>query len=272
MGKSRKKKTLLASQKPKKRWHIPFPSSKKIVLYALGFFAGAIIAYRSYIFLGESKLFTLESRPSLHAVRGLSESEQTAILEKYQALNGVSSEELESFSRSVFRNLGLRSIQLIQTAPDQLSIATENFTPRIIAQLDKPRFVTDDGIVFGTVGPNEVPTMPRLEGLYKNAPFTKSENETMVLSAANQKIVDLALLAIREGARYNIQYSLLTYNEFRGLSAQMLESDYRITLGDPPYDRKYERLAKVIASLRDRGSLRASIEVDYKGKAFVKEF
>lgn len=272
MGQSRKRKTLLASQKPKKRWHIPFPSSKKIILGTLGLAATGFLVYRGYSYLGNTALFAFEERPKLHAIGGLSESEQTAILQKYREMSKVDPDELERFSRTLFRGMGLRSIQLIQTAPDRIAIATENFTPRLIADLDKPRFVTADGIVFGTVGSDVTPGLPTLHGLYKNAPFTKSENETLVLSAANQKIVDEALLAIQEAARYNIQYSSLTYNEFRGLSAQMLELDYRITLGDPPFKAKYQNLEKVITSLKDRGTQRASIEVDFKGKAFVKEF
>lgn len=271
MGQSRKRKTLLSSQKPKKRWPIAMPSYKKILMGTALLSALGFISYRSYTYLSSTALFSFDERPSLQALRGLSEAEQTAILQKYRELGSVNPDELERFSRGLYRTLGLRSIQLIQTAPDRIAIATETFTPKLVAQLDKLRFVTDDGIIFGSMASGETSGLPVLSGLYKNAPFTRSENETLVLSAANQRIVDEALLAIHEASRYNIQYRSLTYDEFRGLSAEMLEPAYRITLGFRPFNDKYIKLAKIIESLKDRGLTSASIELDYKGKAFVKE-
>lgn len=271
MGQSRKRKTLLASQKPKKRWSFPFPSYRKLIFAGLSIVAVGFILVRSFDYLSKTALFAYEERPTLQAIRGLSEVEQNAVLQKYRELKAVSPRELDQFSRSLYRTLGLRSIQLIQTAPDRIAIATETFRPRFVAELDKLRFVTDDGIVFGGMAINETSSLPVLRGLYKNVPFTKSENDTVVLSAANQRIVEEALLAIQEAARYNIQYRSLTYDEFRGLSAEMLEPNYRITLGFRPFDSKYAKLGKIIDSLKDRGLTSASIELDYKGKAFVKE-
>lgn len=271
MGQNRKRKTLLSSQKPKKRWSINIPSLKKAALAALGLSVATFIGYRTYTYLGTTALFSFEERPSLQALRGLSEAEQNAILQKYRELGAINPGELEQFSRSLYRSMGLRSIQLIQTAPDRIAIATETFTPRLVAELDKLRFVTDDGVIFGGMANGETTALPILRGLYKNAPFTKSENETLVLSAANQRIVDEALLAIQEGARYNIEYRSLTFDEFRGLTAEMLEPNYRVTLGFRPFDLKYQRLKKVVETLKDREVMSASIELDYAGKAFVKE-
>ncbi len=136
---------------------------------------------------------------------------------------------------------------------------------------DKLRFVTSDGIVFGVLNTNETTTLPILQGLYTSSPFTKSENDTFVLSPANQKIVDEALLAIQEATRYNIQYRTITYDEFRGFSAEMLEPNHRIILGFQPFESKYLRLVKIIKDLKDQGLSSARIELDYKSKAFVKE-
>ncbi len=271
MGQSRKRKTLLAGQKPKRRWSLSFLASKKILGTAAGLVIASFIAYETHSYLSKTALFSFDERPRLEAMRGLSDQEQSAILQRYRQLSGVKPQQLAEFSKGLYRNLGLRSIQLIQTAPDHLAIATETFTPKLVAELDRLRFVTDDGIVFGSISEKDAPALPVLKGLYRNAPFTKSENDTYVLSAANQKIVDEALLAIHDAARYNIQYRTLNYDEFRGLSADMLEPNYRITLGFQPFDGKYQKLAKIIESLKDRGLSSASIELDYKGKAFVKE-
>ncbi len=271
MGQSRKRKTLLDSQKPKRRWSVHLPSIKKAAFKGSLALVLALSTYGTYRYLRTTAAFNFEERPSLQALHGLSEAEKNSILEKYRQLSSASPENLEAFSRGLYRGLGLRSIQLIQTAPDKLAIATETFKPKLIVELDRPRFVTEDGIIFGSAASNEGSGLPILKGLYKNASFTKSENETLVLSPANQRIVEEALLAIQEGARYNIQYRSLNYDEFRGLSGDLLEPAYRITIGFRPFDAKYLKLEKVIGSLKDRGLTSASIELDYNGKAFVKE-
>lgn len=271
MGQSRKRKTLLASQKPKRRWTFNFPSLKKAALTSLGILAFLAISVRTYDYLSKTALFSFDERPTLQALKGLSETDQAQIAQKYRELSKISPEALDKFSRDLYRSMGLRSIQLIQTAPDRIAIATEAFTPRLVAELDRLRFVTEDGVVFGAMAQTEISALPILRGLYKNAPFLKSENETLVLSAANQKIVDEALLAIQEGARYNIQYRSLTYDEFRGLSGELLEPSYRITIGFRPFESKYVKLVKVIESLKDSGMKSATIELDYSGKAFLKE-
>jgi hypothetical protein len=271
MGQSRKRKTILSSQKPKKRWPVVVPSAKRFLLGSIVFGLLGFVGYRSFAFLASTALFSFEERPSLQAIRGLSDTEKTQILQKYRDLQSVNPQELESFSRGLYRSMGLRSIQLIQTAPDRIAIATEAFTPKLVAELDKLRFVADDGTIFGSMSTGESTALPILRGLYRSAPFIKSENETLIPNPTNQKIIDEALLAIHEAARYNIQYRSLTYDEFRGLSAEMLEPAYRITLGFRPFSDKYIKLAKIIESLKDRGLTSASIELDYKGKAFVKE-
>ncbi|MBC7661777.1 MAG: hypothetical protein H7249_18945 [Chitinophagaceae bacterium] len=270
MGQKRKRKTLLSSQKPKKRWSFSAESSKKFVVYGLGTLGTLFLLYKSYDYLSQTSAFAFEERPQLQALRGLSDQEKEAILTRYRQMGHLAPKDLAEFSKGLYRSMGLRSIQLIQTAPDRITIATETFTPKLIAELDKMRFVTEDGIVFGGPTSTEATGLPVLRGLYRSAPFTKSENDTLVLSAANQRIVDEALLAIKEGSRYHYQYRTITYDEFRGLSAEMLESNYRVTLGFQPYRDKYERLEKILEGLKDSGQTSASIELDYKDKAFVR--
>jgi hypothetical protein len=270
MGQKRKK-SLLSSQKPKKRWSFSFLSSKKVILIGLGSLGLCFTLYKSYSYLSKSPFFAYEEHPQLQTLHGLTEQEQTAILQRYHNLTNTQPKDLSEFSKSLYRNMGLRSIQLIQTSPDRIAIATEAFTPKLVVDLDKLRFVTEDGIVFGGLSAGETAGLPVLHGLYKASPFTRGENDTFVLSPANQRIVDEALLAIQDASRYNIHYRSLTFDEFRGLSAEMLEPNYRITIGFRPFDSKYQKLTKIIESLKDRGLSSATIELDYKGKAFVKE-
>lgn len=270
MSKKRKKTNLLANQKPKRRLSLAPRIIRRALLTLLCLLVASFGIYRSYRWIHSSS-WSLDERPSLHAMRGLSDGERNSILEKYRQLTASTPEQLHRFSEQLYKNLGLRSVQMIQTAPDRIALATEPFVPELIVELDKLRFATADGIVFGQISEREGSDLTVLRGLYKNPTGMKTENGTFIVGEANQRIVDDALLAIQEAKRYNIKYRTLTYDEFRGLSGQLLDPDYRITLGFKPFDDKYLKLQKIIGSLKEQGMKSATIELDYKGKAFIKE-
>lgn len=270
MGKKRKKTNLLANQKPKRRLSLAPRTIRRALLALVIILLAGIGLYRSYRWILSSS-WSLDERPILQATRGLSDSERNSILEKYRQIQTSTPEQLHRFSEQLYKNLGLRSIQMIQTAPDRITLATEPFVPALVVELDKLRYVTDDGIVFGTAPASEGSGLTVLRGLYKVPAGPRRDNGTVIIGEANQRIVNDALLAIKEAKRYNIKYRSLTYDEFLGLSGDLLEPNYRVALGFAPFDAKYEKLKKIIDTLKEQGAQAATIELDYKGKAFIKQ-
>jgi hypothetical protein len=271
MSKKRKKTNLLANQKPKRRWSLAPRAIRRILLTLVILVIGGISLYRSYRWIRASGP-GLGERPALQAIRGLSDTEQRSILEAYRKISAPSPDQLQTFSQDLYKNLGLRSVQLVQTAPDRIAVATEPFLPELLVELDRLRYVSSDGIVFGQLPEKEATAeLTVLRGLYKNLAGLRTENGTYLIGEANQRIVEDALLAIQAAKKYNIKYRSLTYDEFRGLSGDLLQPNYRITLGFRPFEDKYLKLQKIIDSLKERGLQSATIELDYKGKAFIKE-
>ncbi len=269
MSKRRKKKGLLAAQKPKRRWSL-FARFWKISL--LGFLLSLSLGW-TYIWLQKHPAQRLSSheRPQLVADKDLSPDDQVRIRDAYRHLSEVTPETLAPLALELHQSMGLRSINVIQTKPFQIHVATEPFVAAMVVELDMWRFVTDDGIVFGQTTEREVQTLPVLKGLDRKAPLVRSPNGTIVPSSGNQRIIDDTLLAISEGKRYNIEYRTLLYDDFRGLAGELQEPAYKVTLGFTPYSNKYLKLEKILTSLKQRGLTSATIELDYKGKAFVKE-
>ncbi len=272
MSKLRKKKGLLANQKPKRR--SPFFTSipKSIFLLILG----VVLTFGAYSWLQKTKPIDWawsrsDERPQLSAASELNADDQGRIRDAYRRLDKAGPKELRQLAQDLHQNLGLRSIDLIQTSPFRLWIATKPFVATLIVELDRLRYVTDDGIIFGRVPENEVQTLPVLRGLDRKATLTTMANGELIPSAGNQRIIEETLLAIREGKRYNIFYRSINYDDFRGLVGDLQEPAYRVTLGFRPFENKYLKLEKILISLKQRGLTSATIELDYKGKAFVKE-
>lgn len=272
MSKRRKKKGLLDKQKPKRR--SPFFTRFPKTLLSLLFIG--LLAVSTYFWLRKIGPVSWawsrsDERPQLLAAPELGTEDQGRIRDAYRKLERVGPRELNQLAQDLHQNLGLRSIDLIQTSPFQIWIATKPFVASLIVELDRLRYVTDDGIIFGRVPENEVQTLPILRGLDRKASLTTMSNGALIPSAGNQRIIEETLLAIREGKRYNISYRSINYDDFRGLVGDLQEPAYRVTLGFRPFDNKYLKLEKILISLKQRGLTSATIELDYKGKAFVKE-
>jgi hypothetical protein len=272
MSKKRKKRGLLHSQRPKRRWSLLSRVWKPFLFGFVAMSFGLALVWSVRYLASEHGLFyRSDERPQLAIITGLTPEEQARVLKAYQQLPAVTPKVMKGLAIELHQQMGLRRIDLIQTAPNRVAIATHPFIASLVVELDRLRFVTEDGIVFGQLTPEEAATLPVLRGLDRKAPLIRTANGTFVPSAGQQRPIEEALLAIKEGKDYNITYRTLTYDDFRGLSGELVEPSYRITLGFRPFESKYLKLDKILTSLKQRGLTSATIELDYKGKAFVKE-
>ncbi len=272
MSKRRKKKGLLADQKPKRRWVFLARFAKPVLLLlaaALVIFLGFRISSNLHISL--SSLQKQDERPQLSPIDAIEPSEEDKIRISYRKQDQVDASSMRSMAVQIQEGLGLRKIDLIQTTPYKIMIASHPFVPTFVAELDSLRYVSEDGIIFGRAPESESSNLPLLRGLDRKAPMNKNNNGTFVTSSGNQRIIEEALLAVRIGQTHQVHFRTLQYDDFRGLSGEILDPPYRVILGFKPFESKYLKLDKILGTLRQRGITSASIELDYKGKAFVKE-
>jgi|GEM_PF-3177197 len=272
MSKRRRKKGLLESQKPKRRHrllHIFKKLLPPILVIAGGVAIGQWLKPRLHSF--GLPFARSDERPELQVLSSIGVEDDAPIRSAYQQLSAMDGETLPAFAEKLHQSMGLRAITLIRTSPQRIAVGAEAFAAAMIVELDRRRYATDDGIIFGEAVEGMASSLPVLKGLSRKNALDRTANGTFIVSAGNQKIIEESLLAIHEGSKYNIKYRTLVYDDFRGLSGDLEDSNYRVTLGFKPYTHKYMKLEKIIISLKERGLSSATIELDYKGKAFVKE-
>lgn len=272
MSKKRRKKGLLDSQKLKRRDRL-LPLLKKLLPPVLVIAGGVGLSLwlKPHLPSFGFDFMKNDERPVLEVLSSIGVEDDAPIREAYGQLTLISGDSLPAFAERLHQKMGLRSITLIRTAPERLAIGTEPFAAAMIVDLDRRRFATADGIIFGELLDGNISSLPVLKGLDRRQNMARTSNGTYQVGSGNQKIIHEALLAIHEGSKYNIKYRSLFYDDFRGISGDLEASNYRVTLGFKPYSNKYMKLEKIIISLKERGLSSATIEVDYKGKAFVKE-
>jgi hypothetical protein len=140
---------------------------------------------------------------------------------------------------------------------------------------DKARFLTEDGIVYGEYSANidGSDIGPVVSGLFDNRAESFSVNANGTLNVESD---ELALLkesaelykAIRAS---NHRIKSLEYKRFRGFFITLQNSETEVAMGHGPFQAKLERLHEILVRLEKTASTAARIELDYQGKAFIKE-
>ncbi len=272
MNKRRKKKGLLSHQKPKRRWIVLARFVKPLsILAAIGVCLYLSIYFSQKVQISLSSLQKNDERPQLAVTRSIEPKDEEKIRSAYQKLNQVDRATMSNLAIQVQEGVGLRKIELIQSTPYRIMIASHPFVPKMMVELDSLRFVSDDGIIFGRVNEGDNFSIPTLRGLDRKTILSKNKNGTYITTSGNQRIIEESLLALQIGEVHGVHFKSLYYDDFRGISGELVDPTYRITLGFRPFESKFVKLDKILPNLRERGITSASIELDYKGKAFVKE-
>src|SRR5688572_2061280 len=166
MSKTRRKKGLLDSQKPKRR-HRLIPLCQRLLPPVL-VIAGAVgvSAWIKHRLAASGLAFLrLDERPELQIMSSIGVTDEGPVREAYDQLHHVDGETLPPLAEGLHQKLGLRSITLVRTGPQRLAIGTEPFAAAMIVELDRRRYATDDGIVFGDVAEGAASSLPVLKGL-----------------------------------------------------------------------------------------------------------
>jgi hypothetical protein len=171
-------------------------------------------------------------------------------------------------------NSQFEDILLLQQSPEQLYVKIWQRQPILTTMTDKLRFVTASGVVYGIVEDEEaVASLPRLKGLFddKHRQFTVTPHNSLTLTPFEQQLLTeaAALALLLEGDGFKV--STIDFVMHRGFLCRLKDKDTTVSFGRAPFDKKMAKLHKVLAHLASKGTSAQRIELDYIGKAFIKE-
>ena len=195
----------------------------------------------------------------------------------HKGLKTGSPGELRQLARQVESAGLLESVRVVRPLIDTVILTAEIRRPTLLIDVGgRTRFLTADGTVFGDASENS--TQPniskpsvRLTGIFDQRPTPQVDaSNRIVTNSDERRHLRDALDVWRLIGENNIPAKLINFQKFRGY-ALTLQDDTEIVIGLKPFAYKLKKLNDILAGLARDGVVASRIELDYEGKAFIKE-
>ena len=179
-------------------------------------------------------------------------------------------DELQFIADYLMRESVFDQVSLRRHGPAQILIEVSAPSPVALIHADTLRYVSENGSIFGQAPAHGSDEFTILSGIF-------DENTAYHLSAANKLIVgqsitlkvQVLLSTLKLAHEENLQVQSVHHHPYRGLH-MILKNEAHITLGHPPLEKKFDRLKTILYQAEASQKAIQTIELDYKGKAFVK--
>ncbi len=283
MGK-KSKKAILEDQRPKKSYFRMRAFFRMLVFgfAVLGLSVTGIFAYKSFkknIFAGDklNNPTKVDWRVTLKTLDNQDESLPEDVYNKIiglvrKNLGTGNHESLEKVAEIIQAETAFARVHVLKTAYNAVVVSFERRRPVLSVEVaGVRRFVSEDGVVYG-VASNQSP-LPQILGIfpnrYKNFEYRRDQSLVMNESerTAIKEAIDLYLL----GQKSELAMQSVKYEEYRGFLIVLSQEDTEVFIGRAPFEEKMRRLQTILQNLTKKGTKAARIELDYTGKAFVRE-
>lgn len=194
-----------------------------------------------------------------------------------RSLKTGSPTELSQLAKQV-EGLGMvDTVKVIRPLADTVILSAEMRRPALLVAVgSKTRFMALDGTVFGDAADNSGnpsgahPTVV-ITGIFDQRTNPGVDASLRVVTTAEERkhLLD-ALDVWQRSGEAGVDVKQVSFQKFRGYSIA-LSDDTEITIGLKPFDYKLKKLRGILDGLKRDGVVAARIELDYEGKAFIKE-
>ena len=187
--------------------------------------------------------------------------------------------ELQTLEESLEGIGSLENIQVIRPQYGTVVISAATRQPAMLVQVGgKIRYLTAEATVYGDTSnqsgnPNGVQPTVLVSGIFDARPPSsiQLDHSARVITTPEEHQILLNVIALwRISLNQGLALRAVTHQRFRGFDIK-LEDDSEVILGSAPFEYKMDKLVGIFAKLRKQGVTASRIELDYDGKAFIKE-
>lgn len=281
MGKN--KKAVLADQRPKKSYFRIRMIIRFLVLSfaTFGFVVGGYLLYKQsqkkYIYLNSSKGPKIDWTIQLKAIDNQSVGVQdelhnkiVSIVKKY--LNDGSKENLVKVAETIQEQTAFAKVHLLKTSPSSIVVSFERRKPVLAVDVGgQTRLVSEEGVVYAKAA--EDAGYPVIRGVFplKIKDYEFNRDQSLIMTDNESIAIKEAVSLYSLSQKYGRNVQNMKYEEYRGFYIVLVEEGTEVFLGRAPFEEKLKKLDSILKNLQKKGSKAARIELDYTGKAFIKE-
>lgn len=180
--------------------------------------------------------------------------------------------DLDEVAKRLQNTLPAKSVGLVDAGGERVLVAVTYRVPLIRVEADLMRLLSTDGEIYGEARTEPEKMLPLITGLFEpRETLTWNDEGALSLDTSRRQSVKDALELIDALKKSRIVFDEIRHVPSRGLTLVNQSEKFEVFLGRAPYDKKISRLEKILVKLRVKGTTAARIELDYEGKAFIKE-
>lgn len=183
-----------------------------------------------------------------------------------------SRDELQYLAQSILASTVFDKVSIKRNQTNQLRIDLTIPSPLAVIEVDKFRFLSTNGTIFGEVDENSMNNFVIVKGVFTKRKEKIRFNKTnkVIVNQSQQESINEILDFLKTANSTDLQIGKLIFNHFRGISLK-LKSDVFVSLGHGPYDKKMSRLVAILAKAENKGDKIDKVELDFAGKAFIQK-
>ncbi len=181
--------------------------------------------------------------------------------------------DIDQIAKRLHKGTDLERIHIFRPTPEQLIVSLKKRIPVLSVMADRLRFLTRDGVVYGEIHDNQTPLI-RLNGVFSGRSddhFELSETNSLVTSENEKNVLSEAVELNDVVQARGLMVDFIEFQEYRGFVIHLADENIEVAIGRKPFDMRLKRLQTTIDQLKKNGILFSRIELDYDGKAFIKE-
>lgn len=177
--------------------------------------------------------------------------------------------EIKFAAQLLQTRLEVDRVRLVRTGHDQLYLYIKPRKPYLRIFTGKVRLLSETGQIYGLALPNHE-NLPMLKGIPIENASWRSDG-TLHIAKESEQLINQALELVKLARSFRAEIDAVSYIPYRGFSFTRASDNIEAVVGFSPFDEKLDRLLKLVGSLKKKGSHVERIELDYQGKAFIKE-
>ena len=285
MKTGRKRKAILSGQRPERRHASKFLPSKRSVLTALAILSSlATAAYLAPKLANNVALMSiwqgsLTKKSPLRVVFGKGSSDhlrpeqKTEIAGAIGRLPNLSYHQLSTTARNILQAHNAREVSLSHQGLGLVHVETFFHVPRLRVQVDRIRLISDLGAIYGQPQSDLEHSLPFVSGVFerKDSDYRFTEDGVLIAKPDEALLVREAI-DLEDATRNRNQTPIsIAFNSFRGFTVVLSNTGIEVLFGRFPFGERPTRLVSILDKLKAKGMSASRIELDFDGKAFVKE-
>ena len=208
----------------------------------------------------------------VHFDGAFTEDQKEKITKDLQNLTAKTS-NIETLASTIQETYGLDQVHVFKNTKQQITISIVPRVPIMQVIAGKPRILSVNGEVYNDTGMNFGEALTVLSGVFSedHGAFLLDEKNCIATSDEEKRNIKNALNLYLLAKTHSLQLSTIEFVSQRGFITKLLHAPTTILFGNPPFEKKFTRVLKILDDSRKKGTSISNIEIDFGDKAFVTQ-